>query len=44
MNIKSAANIIERVKQAVSEWPQFAADSGVAKNQISAIQKVHRHL
>ena len=44
MNIKSAANIIERVKQAVSEWPQIAADSGVAKDQISAIQKVHRHL
>ena len=44
MNIKSAANIIERMKQAVSEWAQIAADSGVAKEQISRIQKVHRHL
>lgn len=44
MNIKSAANIIERVNQTLSEWPQIAVDSGVAKDQISAIQKVHRHL
>jgi serine/threonine-protein kinase HipA len=44
MNIKSAANIIEQVKQSVSEWAQIAADTGVAKDQISAIQKVHRHL
>jgi hypothetical protein len=44
MNIKSAVNIIEQVKQSVSEWAQIAADTGVAKDQISAIQKVHRHL
>ncbi|TFG98045.1 MAG: type II toxin-antitoxin system HipA family toxin, partial [Calditrichales bacterium] len=42
MNIKSAANILEQVNQAVSEWPQIAADCGVAKEQITAIQKVHR--
>lgn len=44
MNIKPASDIIERVNHALSEWPQMAKDCGVAKEQISRIQKVHRHL
>ena len=44
MNIKSVRDIIERINQALSEWPQIAKASGVAKEQISRIQKVHRHL
>jgi serine/threonine-protein kinase HipA len=44
MNIKSARDIIERINQALSEWPQIAKASGVAIEQISRIQKVHRHL
>lgn len=44
MNIKSARDIIEQVNQALNEWPQIAKGSGVAKEQITKIQKVHRHL
>ncbi len=44
MNIKTARDIIERVNQVLNEWPQIAKDSGVDKDQISRIHKVHRHL
>jgi serine/threonine-protein kinase HipA len=44
MNIKTARDIIERVNQAINEWPEIAKDCGVDKEQISRIHKVHRHL
>ena len=42
MNIKSYSIIINEVIEAISQWPDLAKDSGVKKNQITTIKKMHR--
>ena len=40
--VKRSHDLIAQVTEAVSRWPQFATDAGVAKDQMKAIGKTHR--
>lgn len=42
MHIKKAAEIIDEIISAVSQWPQIASESGVHESQIKNIAKTHR--
>ena len=43
-NIVSAQEIIEEVSEAISQWPIYAKNAGVAKQRIREIQEQHRRL
>ncbi len=44
MNIKKAAEIIERVNDSVNSWKKYAKDSGVSMEQIKFIGSTHNFL
>jgi serine/threonine-protein kinase HipA len=41
MNIKRAKEIIEQVREAISNWKDYAAGAGIPESQIKAIGAVH---
>lgn len=42
MNIKSALEIVDEVKDAVAFWPSIAKECGVLDKQIKLIEGTHR--
>jgi len=44
MSIKNCGAIIDEIVDAVSNWPEYAADAGVASSKIASIGKNHRIL
>ena len=41
MNIKKAGEIVEQVKEVVSNWTSYAQQAGIPGNQASAIGSTH---
>ena len=39
VNIRQAEQIVEQVKEAVSQWPKLAKENGIPKNIVEKIDK-----
>ncbi len=42
LKIPRAAGVIDRVLEAVADWPRFAAEAGVGNRDVQRIRKMHR--